>query len=532
MFEDNRKTKNFMQAVPVMVMILVILVLIYTLVLYNNETESAKRDFMEIGSKLTGQAASGMEMWLEDQVRMTSLVASHPVIIDLCLDPLDPASRDEARLILEGLHERYPYYEVMPVALFTDTPYYVQSQSHLVRVDDGEFIIDSVGGNITGKGGYDLSYINAIAMGKDYYISEIYPSINSGEPIIAISYPIRYYDELLGAAVVAPKIDYFSSRFVESAKYGDTGYMLIVDGRGLAVSHPQAEHVMRPFEDQEPETQRIISRILSGQTYFRDVYETSDKSYYVKRVTVDTEHQPYEWYMVFTMENYEIYSNADRLLQISISLLLGGSTLIGVLLYFYTKSFDGKVRELQQLELNRQLEVEVAARTSHLAEMAVRDGLTKLYNHEATYKALGVAVNGARVSLQPLSVIMLDLDYFKALNDTYGHQFGDKVLRATSDVIRRTVRNSDIVGRYGGEEFLIILPGAPKQSAVATANRLAQELRKINLKEGVTVTASMGVTAWLGDEADELVSRVDKLLYQAKRNGRDRVESSLESDDT
>ncbi len=464
MISDSKKNINLMQAVPVVVMILVILVLIYTLVLYNNETDSAKHDFIEIGSKLTGQSANGMEMWLEDQVRMSSLIAEHPTIINLLRDPLNPVIRYETRLLLEGINNRYPYYEVLPIALFTEESLTVITQKEQVSVEGGEFIIDSAGGNVIGKGGYNFSYIDAIASGKSYYISEIYPSINSGEPIIAISHPVIHNDELLGAAVVAPKIDYFSSRFVDTAQYGDTGYMLVVDGRGLVVSHPDHNHIMKPYEQQKPEVQRIINRILAGRTYFRDIYEEADKSYYVKRVTVDSDHQPYEWYMVFTMENYEIYNNADKLLQISISLLIGGSVLIGVLLYYYTKSFEGKVRELQQLEMSKQLEVEVAARTSHLAEMAIRDGLTKLYNHDATYKALSVAVGGARVSLQPLSVIMLDLDYFKTLNDTYGHQFGDKVLKETADVIRSTVRNTDIVGRYGGEEFLVILPGAKKKN--------------------------------------------------------------------
>ncbi len=525
---SSRRTKNFMQAVPVMVTILVILVLIYTLILYNREIESSKSEFIEIGSKLTGQSANGMEMWLEDQIRMSSLIADHPVIELLCEDPTNPLARYEARIYLEGLNNRYPYYEALPVALYTEEPIDVTSRGKTVSVENGTFIVDSVRGNIVGEGGLNLSYINAIYNGKDYYISEIYPSINSGEPIIAISHPVRYNGQVKGAAIVAPKIEYFSSRFVEPAMYGESGYMFIIDGRGLVVSHPDSKFIMTSYEDQSSEIQDILDRILIGQAYFRDVYEDIDKSYYVKRVEHNMDNHPYEWYMVFTMNNDEIYSDADQLLQISITLLLGGAVVIGIILYYYTKSFEDKVREIHQLELNRKLEIEVAARTSHLAEMAVRDGLTKLYNHEATYKALGVAVDGSRVSLQPISVIMLDLDHFKTLNDTYGHQFGDKVLKETADVIQKTVRNTDIVGRYGGEEFMVILPGAPKQSAVATAKRIAVGLREIKLDEDIRITASMGVAAWVGEDVDELVARVDKLLYQAKGNGRDRVEAILE----
>jgi len=527
MIFDSKNTRNFMQAVPVMVMILVILVLIYTLVLYNNETESAKQDFIEIGLHLTGQSAQSMELWLEDQVTMSQLIADHPVIQKLSKHPTNPLNQDEARELLEGLHQRYIYYEALPIALFNEQPFILRNRRENVTIEKGMFIADSVQGNLVGKGGMDLSYINAIHKGKAYYISEIYSSINSGEPIIAISAPIVQNKEVLGAAVVAPKIDYFSSRFVREAKYGNTGYMFIVDGRGLTVAHPDPKHIMRAYEKQGVAEQRIINKILVGQTYFQDVYDETNKSYYVKRVVLDTEHQPYEWYMVFTMENSEIYGNADKLLQISISLLIGGALVIGTILYYYTKSLDEKFKEIQSLEMNRKLEVEVAARTSHLAEMAIRDGLTKLYNHDATYKAIGVAVGGARASLQPLSIIMLDLDYFKTLNDTYGHPFGDKVLKATAEVLRNSVRSTDIVGRYGGEEFMVILPGAFKQSAIKTANRIVKGLSELEFEHPINLTASMGVAAWVGEDTDELISIADKLLYQAKHKGRNRIESTL-----
>jgi len=528
MFGDNDRTKNLMQTVPVVVMILVIVVLIYTLILYNNETESARREFIEIGSNLTGQSAQAMEMWLEDQRRMSGLIADHPVIVAACEDPENYNKGMDAQTLLEELNARYAYYEALPVAVFTDEAKHVLVEDRYITVENGEFFVDSVGGNIVGKGGLDLSYVRAISEGRPYFVSEVYPSINSGEPIIAISHPVHSNGKVIGASVVAPKIEHFTSRFVESAKYGESGYMFILDSRGLTVSHPDHRNIMKSYEEQGQSEQRIINRILTGQTFFQDKYQNSDKSYYVKRVTSDTEHQPYDWYMVFTMSNTEIYANAERLLQISISMLIGGSITIAVILYMYTSSFEMKVREIQQLEMSRKLEVEVAARTSQLAEMAIRDGLTKLYNHEATYKALEVSVMGSRVSLAPLSVIMIDLDNFKSLNDAYGHPFGDAVLKETAKVLRESVRSTDIVGRYGGEEFLVILPGAPKQSAIKTAGRISEGLTKVKFDEPVKITASQGVVVWLGEDAGQLISRADKLLYQAKHKGRDRIESTLD----
>ena len=525
MFDNDGKTKNLIQAVPGVVMILVILVLVFTLILYNNDIQSSKHNFMEIGSNWTGQSARAMEVWLEDQLRITGMIADHPVMIEACLNPQDTEMRLEAEMILRNINERYPYYEALPLALISEEPIRILTSEGYTDVETGEFFIDSVGGNLAGKGGMELSYVRAIAEGEPFYVSEIYPSINSGEPIIAISKPIVSDGRVVGVAVVAPKLEYFTSRFVESATYGETGYMIVIDGRGMVVSHPERGFTMRDYESQGISEQRIINRVLVGQTFFEDNYLHMNKSYYTKRVSIDRDHQPYDWHLVFTMENSEIYENAEQLLQISISMLFGGTLLIAFILYLYTRSVEEKNREIQQLELNRKLEVEVAARTSLLAEKAIRDGLTKLYNHEAVYNALGVAVRIAKSTLTPLSVIMLDLDYFKVLNDTYGHPFGDQVLKETAKVIQTVVRGSDIVGRYGGEEFIVILPGASKQSAVDTAKRIVEGLKVLNLDELVNVTASMGVAAWLGEDVDELIARADKLLYQAKNKGRDRIES-------
>ena len=160
-----------------------------------------------------------------------------------------------------------------------------------------------------------------------------------------------------------------------------------------------------------------------------------------------------------------------------------------------------------------------------LKEMAYHDHLTQIYNRQMFNKLYQKELSNKKRHGDSLSLIMLDIDYFKALNDTYGHDIGDKVLIALSELITKHLRTTDIFARWGGEEFLILMPRTDK----ATAYKKAQELRQIIEDHNNQIpqfTVSFGVTE-LTDYDKELSAfiRVDKALYQAKRNGKNQVVS-------
>jgi two-component system, cell cycle response regulator len=165
-----------------------------------------------------------------------------------------------------------------------------------------------------------------------------------------------------------------------------------------------------------------------------------------------------------------------------------------------------------------------------LRELSIRDGLTRQLNHRATYDRLAEEIERARRYGHPLSVILCDLDDFKRVNDTRGHLVGDAVLREGALALRRSLRGSDLLGRYGGEEFLAVLPEVDLDSARLAAERLRRALAEhpIQIPGGeVKVTASFGV-AELSEipgrtTADHLVSLADRRLYEAKAGGRNRV---------
>jgi diguanylate cyclase (GGDEF)-like protein len=163
------------------------------------------------------------------------------------------------------------------------------------------------------------------------------------------------------------------------------------------------------------------------------------------------------------------------------------------------------------------------------AELAVRDGLTNLYNRRAFNDLLVQAV--AREDRQPggrLGLLLLDLDHFKKLNDTYGHPAGDAALKAAAEVLKRHLRRGDQAARYGGEEFVVILPGTDEAGAQHLAERVREAVAKHRLVfEGakISVTASCGLAVWPGDgkEPDALLASADRALYAAKQAGRNRV---------
>ncbi len=158
---------------------------------------------------------------------------------------------------------------------------------------------------------------------------------------------------------------------------------------------------------------------------------------------------------------------------------------------------------------------------------ALVDGLTGLANRRAAANALHAEAARAERLETPLSIVLADLDGFKDVNDEHGHAVGDEVLRVFAGVLRDTVRESDVAGRWGGEEFLLLLPGADLDGAAQFAERVRAGLatRRIPSAPGLRVTASFGVAEHAGESnSDQLVAAADSALYRAKRGGKDRVE--------
>ncbi|WP_397453814.1 GGDEF domain-containing protein [Pseudomonas sp. NA-150] len=162
---------------------------------------------------------------------------------------------------------------------------------------------------------------------------------------------------------------------------------------------------------------------------------------------------------------------------------------------------------------------------SRLTLAASLDGLTGLWNRTRIDQFFAEEIARANRYDAPLSVILMDIDHFKSVNDTHGHTVGDTVLQQFASLLRDNVRVSDKVGRLGGEEFLIVLPEVNGKQAQAAARALRQRINAFDFYTIQRKTASFGVTQYRDDESlHTMLERVDRALYKAKENGRDRVE--------
>jgi diguanylate cyclase (GGDEF)-like protein len=190
--------------------------------------------------------------------------------------------------------------------------------------------------------------------------------------------------------------------------------------------------------------------------------------------------------------------------------------------------------ELLRLVVARTLgkrRLEERARQAELYEkLAHTDGLTDLYNYRFFHQLLTIEMSRAQRFQRPLSLIMLDVDHFKTYNDVYGHPAGDRALRQIAALLQRSSRRYDLVARYGGDEFVIILPETRKGTAAEVAERIRAAVEQRDTTDGDMVpggrlTTSLGIASFPEDALDtaELIRKADRALYQAKAGGRNRV---------
>jgi diguanylate cyclase (GGDEF)-like protein len=206
-------------------------------------------------------------------------------------------------------------------------------------------------------------------------------------------------------------------------------------------------------------------------------------------------------------------------------LKLEQTSLGGVRVYREIPFADKEITSLENLLCALVYPLRNALTYKHAVELASRDPLTGVHNRMALGSSLQREVDLAQRQLLPLSILVIDIDHFKSFNDEYGHTFGDDVLVAVSQTIANTVRRSDLLFRYGGEEFVVLASHTGEQGAMLLAERIRENVSALQTVRGrsIDVTVSIGVSRLQEKEAAEtFFERADKALYSAKRTGRNR----------
>lgn len=291
-----------------------------------------------------------------------------------------------------------------------------------------------------------------------------------------------------------------------------------------------AEHVV--IIDSSPINRRLLQVILQ-----KEGFETIATNHAIEAFPLVVEKQPSLVVMDLSLpgidglelcQMFKTNNITQHIPVIVISSRTRGSDVMNAL---EAGAFDFIKKPIDQLEVLARVRSALRQRRyeKELLDMAVRDSLTNLYNHGLIMELLTKELYNAFRRQRPLIFVMIDVDHFKSINDNYGHQAGDAILKGLAKMLEETLRKGDYLGRYGGEEFAMIFPGLDKENGINLCERIrnkVQNFKFIYNDQVVAVTVSLGAFAAEPDRewnAQEVVLLADKALYTAKESGRNRV---------
>jgi diguanylate cyclase (GGDEF)-like protein len=452
-----------------------------------NVQQEARGDIDLLASRLTGETAT--------VDGMVKALAGSPSVLPLLVGG-SRLDQEDAKLVLdldvEASGAKLGY-------ILDKSGTIVASSDHRDAALSGTFRSSSYfQQSIAGEPGYHFSF-DALNKERDYYAS----------------YPIRARRGglIVGVAILKKSLDAFGADLAQF----DRPYFL-TDPDGIVVLTNQPKMLFRtlwPLSAEKHlalvhEFEKLNDRPMLAQQIVDATWINVDgERNYVRRRFANHS----QWSLVILKPTHEIF--ASRVLGIIVTLLVALMTLI----YLF-----GKERWIHDnVQMDKRLKLQELARD--LRFQATTDPLTGLSNRLKFNQALATEMLRSMRYGTPLSLVLYDVDNFKAVNDTHGHQVGDKVLIQLSQFAPSLLRNTDLLARWGGEEFVILAPGSDGEMASQAAEKLRKAVEQIKFDEIGTVTCSFGVAQYVyGDTAESLTSRADNALYRAKLNGRNRVE--------
>ena len=383
------------------------------------------------------------------------------------------------------------------------------------------YILDASGAVVASSNGSDASpgspghrsspsFVGSMIGAPDYLFAF---NVNTGALDYQASQPIRAGDgAIVGVAVLTKSLD----RFKTDVQYFDRPYFL-VDPDGVVVMSNRPESLRRalwPLTDAKraelaPRFGSLAGRPMLERGIVDGTWADVDgERNYVRRRFVDHS----DWSLVMLKPTREIF--ATRFLGIVITLLVAIMALIYLL---------GRGRWVHdQVQLESRLKLQELAQS--LGVKATTDPLTGLHNRLKLGSTLIDEILRVDRYKTPLSLVLFDIDNFKKINDTYGHPVGDQVLIQLSQFVPGMIRGTDLLARWGGEEFLILAPGSDGPMAFQAADKLREAIGNLLFPQVRSITCSFGVAQYApGETAAELIARADAALYRAKTNGRNQV---------
>jgi len=503
-----------------LIIIVLLVLLVFDYVVYRKARETDLQSFVNISKYVTSHTEESVSCWIEDASKTAEYIAEADIIIEACVNPYDINKRDEATEFLNEMYEKYDYNENVGIVLNNDEVIKLNIDGSIIEIESNTVFMDSLDGYTLGQRHDTMPYIEEAFKENNYFISEVHSSDKRERPIIVMLVPIKNNDEIIGAAFLALKVDIIIERFLKTNLEGETGYVFLTDERGYIVAHKNTDFILSDGFKNREDFKESTKKIIEGQTLIESSLYQKDKYYYSQEILFDEDISQREIYAVFTMDNDVIFNSSRNILWL-ITLVF----FVGLILIVFTSFNISKNRYNYKRE--KELEEEVEIRTKQLKELAEKDSLTGCLNHKSLFAVLDETIANSKKN--GFVVAMMDIDNFKKVNDKYGHPKGDEVIEKVAEVIKNSLRDDDIVGRYGGEEFLAIMPSITKKQSERIAERIRKNIENLVFEPEIfNVTISIGVVLYKNENAIQLVNRADKLMYEAKKKGKNQVMANQE----
>ena len=300
--------RYFKRLIPIMVV--AVLLLIGGIFWY--DCQAQMENSTEIGRKSAEAANNTLKTWIGDQVSMVQTLAEDPRVINACLDPKNVVAVDTARTFLKAVNAKYAYYENIPlmVKLPPNVTIDVNVEGKTVPVKSGQFFMDTVDNKTIGKGGEGAKFIKEVFDGKPYFISHVYPSFLRGNPLFVVSAPVKNNGVVIGAVLIAPQMNYFTDRFITNVKMGQTGYMFMMDDRGIVIAHPNKQYILS--ESVVKQFGVLLENAKAGNVSFFKDFEGVTKNFTVGQLEMGTENITNQWFIISAQDRSEIMAPAVR----------------------------------------------------------------------------------------------------------------------------------------------------------------------------------------------------------------------------
>lgn len=492
----NRRIKNYSIVLAIIACVMFILLGYFT---YWEVKDVQLQSFEEIGHHYTLFAERALNDIVEHDKLYMDVLTTNEFLMDFTEDPYDVLLRWRTIRFVETLAEDIKGFKTLSIKPI-DLP--------LNGLHIGEPMENESEFNIS-KSFFETNkfYISPIKYvdGRQEF-SIVAPIYKNNKPIGRLQITIDITDELM--------------EIVNKTHFKTSGFMFVINGEAEVVGYPSNDVYTE-------KSHLVMSDLISNydnSVFDEAQYNGVNRYFYMRSIDFSNQDKNYEMFIVFTQETEELFSFNEKIMMSTIRVLVIFIVLFILLSRLYGLKYSKLINRDTKQVVEKQLDTEVEKQTRELRKLADTDSLTHLYNHGSMYRIVKSEIEEVIRKESHLTLLMLDLDYFKEVNDRYGHQIGDEVLISISELLVDNIREIDVAGRYGGEEFIILLRDTHLDMGYAVAERIRKTVLASDFtKEKIKLTLSIGIAEWHDEDVAMLIKRADKKLYESKSYGRNKT---------